>query len=175
MFRPLLALALLALALPAQWLGPTNVWLNGCRADVFVSGGKVYVITWGLQSTALPRIELWDRPSRMVVELHMVGLAVNDPRPCARQVGHGAPWGGVSAVSRLGWNEMQYPVQEWAIGSDGWLWWANPQSYWRLRANVTNGPSTWFLTYETYTTQWTPCQPAGAPSLVAMLFEVRPL
>lgn len=108
MLRALIVALLLVVAAPAQWLGPTNVYLVGAQSDVFVSGGKVYVIVWSAStSSTTPTIEMWNTPNRMPVLLRMVGLVANDPRPCARQVGHGAPWGGVRADSRLGWNQQQ--------------------------------------------------------------------
>lgn len=165
MIRTALAPLLLALALPAQWLGPTNVYMLQGRADVFVNGGKVYVLAWGTKQTGLPHIEMWGEwrfPGRMQVELSMVGLAVNDPRPCAREVG----W-----PAQLCWNESAGPVPGWTIPPDGWLW---SHTNTVLRASPSSY-SSWFLTYQPFSRAYTICSPVGWPELIAMLFEIKPL
>jgi len=169
MLRLLLALALLVVAVPAQWLGPTNVFLRSGRADVFVAGGRAYVIVWSDRGIeAAPWLELCGSalfPGRMQVELRLVGLAANDPRPCARMT--------TSSPSALALNDSAGPYVPWTIQPDGWAWWGG-----QLPIGFRAGPydiNPVFVTYRGTSRAFTPCDPVGAPLLTALLYEVRPL
>jgi hypothetical protein len=76
MLRLLLALALFVVAVPAQWLGPTNVYISGGSADVFVVAGRVYLLVWSRSpASASPAVELWGKEQTTPGRLPAGGLA----------------------------------------------------------------------------------------------------
>lgn len=162
MFRPLLALALLALALPAQsgFYDPTNVTRSGTGpvvVDILNLNGRWHVVMVGTEAIDV-RLAQEKSPGRVDVGLAPVSVLALDSRPCARD-----------GLSYLSWASLPW-LQ---IPQSGTLWWAGtPPFVLTGPAPRTKATEEYRLSYGGFTNVYTSCQYVYGPELIAVLFEI---
>lgn len=157
MIRTALASLLLALALPAQWLGPSDIYLHrNTRAEPVMLDGKLYLMLWNTGGVE------WEHyaPGRML-HTRLVARAVYafDARACARL----PPPSATSIVC----NDDPWPLPGWTLDITGTL--LGPRTGLVSEARRPTEPNPYHLHYGVFT----PCTGKSAPDMFAVLFEVQ--
>lgn len=160
MIRTALASLLLALALPAQWLGPSDIYLHGkTRAEPVMLEGKLYLMLWHTNEGIR-----WEHyaPGRPL-QTRLIARAVYafDSRPCAQlRTCEGC-------ATSIVCNDDPWPLHGWTLDATATL--LGARSGLVSEARRPSEPNPYHLHYG----KFTPCTGRTAPDVFAVLFEVQ--